>query len=337
MRVDERDYLIVRDEKDKKFLAKLVDTDPLRAIVCDENQKNKDRAVYVDFELKDIVANLGKKPTYGDAYRVPVEYVRQEISLEPWGSIRFYKELSEDQFKKVIRSVRKVTATLEEHRVFPREKPIHLLIKDLKGIEGGHYKHYFSDKKDDDLVVRATEFQEIDYVLTHELSHGCWFMLCDDSVKAKWIKAYYLNKSLIDDAEKKYKQMRQELIDAGTIKDYRKQLDDDDTKDIFDAIIKQFREKYAIDSYDINSLVADGDDLTEIWPTKAIEITKDAGVLVSEYANKNPKELFAECFAYYFDESKQLPKSMHRLMSKTIEAIRYGRNTPKGKLLEDAD
>lgn len=334
MQTDLKDYLVLQEQK-KRYLAKVISTSPLKAIVCDEHQKDSDRATYIEFEPGDIVCNLGRKPAYGDAYRVPIEYIRQTFELDPWGSITIYKELTEEQFKKVMRSIKKVTKELEEYRIFPKEKLIHLAVKELKGMEGGHYMRYHNPKKDDRLVIRATEFNEVDYFLRHEIGHGVWFQLCDDSVKARWVKAFTANISLIKDTEKKMALMRKELIKAGTVKSYKKEFDDEDTKNLFNALIKHLSTKYCIDASDINCLIADGEDLTDIWPEEAIHLPKQ-GILVSEYANKNVKELFSECFAFFLDDKVELPKSMEKLMIKTIEAIRYGKNSP-GRKIEDLD
>lgn len=335
MQIDKSDYLILKDNK-KKYLTKVTNIDPLKAIVCDEHQKDRDRASYIDFDIEDIVANLGKKPLYGDAYRVPIEYVRQTYELEPWGSIVVYKELGEEQFKKVWRSVKRVTKELQELRIFPTEKPINLQVKELKGTEGGHYMHVHNPKADDRLVIRATEFNDIDYILRHEMGHGVWFQMCNKNIKARWVKVFVNNVALIRDTEKKIRKMRQELVNEGSIKAYKSSLDGDDPKELFAAVLKYLKEKYVISGEDIDCLIEDGEDLTDIWPDQAIPMPKSE-VLVTEYAKKNVKELFSECFAYHLDDTKELPKSLEKLMKKTIEAIRYGRNAPDEKLTDDEE
>ncbi len=171
------------------------------------------------------------------------------------------------------------------------------------------------------MVIKPSEFTGIDGLIFHEMAHGVYYQLMDDQLKARWVKAFYKNVSLIKDTEAKIKKMRKELIEHETVRAYKSELDEDE-KEIFDAVLEYIDRNFDLKTKHINLLIADNDDLTEIWPDEIIALPHKS-VLVTDYALTDPEELMAESFRIYFDPAAKLPKSIQKLMDKTIEMCKY--------------
>jgi hypothetical protein len=329
MQIDKMDFLIVKGEKKKKLLVRVTNnSDPLKAIVCDKYQKDKDRATYIEVGVEDIYSNLGKQPKFGQCYGIPTEYVRlQREDLDHWSRILIYRKLNEDEIKTIFKGLEKVAAQLHKDKLFPHEKLIEVSVKDSKGLLNGHYSH-FPNKKDrpDELVLSPVEFIKLRPLIYHEMGHGVWNQLMDDKLRARWVRAFYKNVSLVKDTEIKIKKMRNELIEAETIRAYNRELDDDD-KELFEAVLKTIKRTFDLRPKHINCLINDGDDLKEIWPQELITVPHKK-ILVTEYALKAPEELFSDTFMLHYDE-KHLPKSIQKLINKTFSIIRSNSNNTK--------
>ena len=65
------------------------------------------------------------------------------------------------------------------------------------------------------------------------------------------------------------------------------------------------------------------DDIKKLWPVRTIP-RKELEPIVSEYATKNYKELFAETFAFYFTK-KKLPEPLKRLLEKSMSYAKSNR------------
>lgn len=326
MNVNKLDYVVANmNEKGKKALLQVISVDPLRAVVCDDNKKNTNLVKHVEFELTDIVCNFGIKPLYGNAYGVQIERVITEIQTEPWEIVRFFKKYSDVEHKLIMKSLDRVSKELLTHNIFPKQRPITVHIKEPKGPHAGMYRASKTkeneEPKPDNMELRVFDFGEIDYIAYHEMGHGVWHQLMDDEIKSRWVKMFYQHVSLISDFHEKVKNMRGELIKAGSLKDYLSDLDEDDV-DLMKHIRDTIKKQYNISPLHLNILIAADDDLSEIWPKKLQPISQ-AQVLVTEYGTKNPDELFCESFAHHFHPQKQLPKSLQKLMDQTIASSRY--------------
>lgn len=331
MNVDPLDYLVLNGDKDRKFLVQAKTVEPLAGICCDENFKNKSLCKRVDFQHEDIICNYGKKLVFGQAYGLTLERVRLELDDYPeWATVRFYCNHNETERKLVRKSVERVTKTLLDQRIFPKEKAIDLHIKDVKGpLQGMYYHRPQKEGKEpqNDLIdLRIKDFGTIDYTLYHELGHGVWFQLMSDDDRAAWVKAFTKNITLMNDIEEKVAKMRGELVKAGSVRDYKSDLEEEDA-DILDHITKYIAKTYNVKPIHLNILIKTGDDLQTVWPRKKLVIPQTQ-VMITPYSAKNCEEYFCEAFAHYFSPDKTLAKSITTLVEKTITSTQYSR---KGK------
>jgi hypothetical protein len=69
------------------------------------------------------------------------------------------------------------------------------------------------------------------------------------------------------------------------------------------------------------------DDIRGLWPLRNIP-RKELAPIVSEYATKNHKELFAESFAYLLT-GKKLPEPIVRLLEKSISHAKANVEKPE--------
>ena len=61
--------------------------------------------------------------------------------------------------------------------------------------------------------------------------------------------------------------------------------------------------------------------MLSLWP-KSIS-TSDYEAIISQYATKNYKELFAEAFSFYLTD-RELPEVVNKLIKRTINHLKVG-------------
>lgn len=321
MQPDVNDYVILANQKGKHFLARILskESEVATAVICDKNQKKKDYSTNVDFNIADIVSNLGKKPKFGSSYGVQIEYVRRFIrDKEPWEGLYIYRKLSDEDEERLFKTLSRTTKKMLKLNIFPKEKGIELHIKEKKGMWAGHYTRFNNEKNNDVLTLRPSDFIEVDHTIYHETAHGMWYQNLSSTWKSRWIKLFSKQVTLIKDIEKTIKQLRKDLVVSGSVSSLKSDLAEED-KEILNLIIKWVDDTYSIKIKHLDILIEQDDDLSDIWPTDAL-VLPHKEVLIREYSLTDPEEFFCDAIAGYLVDQK-LPKSINSLVEKTISFI----------------
>lgn len=318
MQLEKGSYVLIGGQGSKKVtLAKITKTSPLAAVVVDKRMVNKNTAVYVTLESSDIVANFGTKPKFGSAYGVNIEPCYGAIEIEPFGNVILFRQINEDTQKRLRKKLTFLGNKLKKEKLFPK-KDFEVTIREHKGQWLGYWKHHKKGDVPDEMCFRPEIFEDLDYLISHEMGHGLWFHNMPQGFRAKWISKYNAQVKLSQISAKELDQLRQGLLSSEYVSDFIKNLDDED-KLVAKEVLRYIRHNNSLDKYDLEDLIQSGNDLKEIWP-KAVDISKK-GVLISEYAMTNAKEFWAEAFAFEYIK-KGIPKSLRKLMRRTLAAIK---------------
>lgn len=330
-RLEKDDYVILKADK-KNLLVKVrkVSSDANRAIVINKLSANKDTAEYVDFQSTDVLANLGANPTYGTAYGLKIEPLIQMSAVGPY-SVYYYRYVTDKEKARIEKHLRNIYLYQKKNN-YLFDKDCEITIRNNVGRMLGYYKHASKKDRVDELCLRPKDFnnKELPYLIHHEVAHGIWFTRLPTEWQSRWIKAYSRNVSLFSIKSEQIVQMREELAEYGKLSTLNKQLDDEG-KETLKECLRYIKRAHSILPRHINMLLDSGDSLKDYWPKTPIDLQRKQ-VVVSEYAMTAPDEFFADAYAFYVTQDKKLPKSVNKLMQKTLNAVKAGSTA---KELED--
>lgn len=317
------EFLILKTTNNKNILVKVTkDGVQKRALLCGKEEYDNNQINYVSFDDSDIVANLGANPTFGKAYGLEIEIFHKHVKDPIFGDIFFFRRLDSNDEKRLMKAFDYVGTKLKKLKIFP-EHPIDNYVKESRGKYAGCYKHKIKADTHDELLLFPKSFDQCRYYIAHEVSHGIWWHGLDDVDKSRWIKAYSKNITLSKVTSDYLNDMRENLINTGRVSLFNKELSDD-AKEVFKEIKAYIFKKHCLDGFNLNTLIAEDDDLTTYWPSPVVVSHKK--VLISEYSLKNVYEFMAESFAYWLT-GKKVPKSIESLIESTITRIR-AKNAP---------
>lgn len=310
--ISQGDYLIIPITMGKNALVKATisskDSKTCKGVLENADEEKK---VAFDFKVKEVVANLGKSPKCGNVYGVNVEPLRERIDHPFWGEIQIYTELDEHQRKALRTGMKEVVEQLKKLNV--PKLPLITQIKEAKGKMRGYYKHKPRADKDVLCAKVDEDLNELDYIFGHEYAHGLWARCMSPKAQMAWIKLYHDALTLKDVTAKELKEILEDLKSNGDVSSYMKECDEE-TLLILRAVFRYIKQVHSIEPRHFKLALMLGEDIDQYWP-KAVELSEKK-VLISEYAKKNPEELFAESFAMHFC-GKKLPQRVADLLDKS--------------------
>lgn len=176
------------------------------------------------------------------------------------------------------------------------------------------------DKNPHRFLIKPEIIQPVDYpeTILHEYAHHLHSeFMTSRKLNGAWVKLYNTSILVKDIDAKQCRRILDNLLSQeAQPSDFKGQLAEDDAL-AFKWILKALRSqhKLTIKELDMLFLAELFDDIQDVWPEKVT--MNDLNPLVTEYATKNYRELFAESFAYYM-VGKLLPKSVTTLLEKSI-------------------
>jgi hypothetical protein len=289
----------------------------------------------LEVQSKQIVLNLGPKPTPGKVYGCDVGRLWVKTFEHPfWGPIHFYTKLDKDCVLMLRKALDSTAKTVEKLKLESYVDLFHTEIRAKSGKYAGMYLH--SKEEGQCRVWYAPEWAQqsmptMQYVILHEFGHVLRYHgLTDTRLRSKWLKLY--NRSVAKN-----------IVDKSTLKGYLKSIvsmhgqdenasfqecvrnitsESEDDQRNMRAVLKWFRDIHRLSPKDLEVLwSADQvEHIEKLWPTDHLDISK-LDPLVSEYALKNVEELWAESFAMYANKTK-LPQKVVTLLEHSLSVVR---------------
>lgn len=332
MQVEKNDYVLLMDSSlTKPVLAKCLGAkgEKFKGILSYEK-----RAVYGDsqyrmeFEIGDVVANLGPKPSFGKVYKADIEPYHETLDHKLFKTpIAVMVDIDDSERKEIIRCLNRLGNKAKVHGFLKYIRGITVVIRPGLSKTAG----VWSLKKDEGekitlYVPRTGSAEEAklpwDYVLFHEIGHHFWNLYMNEEEKAAWISLYRRALEVEEMNMTFVSRMRASLEEAGSIKAMRKELADEHKKQ-FNEILKASMKAFSVRSDEIDALIASGENLSKFWISTPMQLS-DSPVLITEYARKNSQELFAECIAHLLSDLEMPPKLEKRTANTVRKLVKRG-------------
>lgn len=318
------DYAIIKVNRKPK-LCLILNTKSHQAVLVDT--LDSEEPEHIKYEDEMVFANLGSKPTVGKVHGVHVEPIRR-TAQKPYGLLCFYKKLEKKDIKNVKSAFVWMYDWLQE-RSIERALPVNRIeLREKKSRYAGmyHFKRTKTGDVTDKIELFCSEFADKDYlkyVVAHETGHAVWYKLVPEKIKSRWIELYKKRISIDTYSDKQLTTLLNDVMEyEGGISAYTREVAEEDVRALIREVYSYFKRTYKLDRKDIELLMENSAKLGDMWPTAA-SLGRVTGVDLGTYAMTNPKEFFAECFAFYAT-GKKPPKDCRKLMEETLKKVSYG-------------
>lgn len=187
----------------------------------------------------------------------------------------------------------------------------------------GYYKRNRKPNKNPHRLAIVPEHTDYDssyytYIIFHELGHHLHSeFVTGRLLNAKWIDLYSTSVPSRDIGEDETQRILKALLDQQDLPSaFKGQLEEKD-QEAYKLILKAIKQQHKIGVKELDVLfVAEfTDQIRAMWPEKVV--ANDLNPLVTEYATKNYRELFAESFAYYMS-GREVPEEVRDLVEESI-------------------
>lgn len=335
MKISKGDYFVGRDGDSRKtYLAKALEDSHGKAV---ESLYEKDchiqglRHTFTQ-DLAGVVLNLGPKPYPGKVHGHDTSSLfTKRLTHDKFGDVMFFYKPDKQVLADLKESMDKVAERLKRQDL---AFLLDGLIFEVLPYNGEKYAGMYIRSKNEKIPNRVQIRPEImpaseyAYVWHHELGHHLHLTFCRESKKlnASWLKLFNTSIKVETIKKDKSQQLLHALI-AGEEppSDFKRGLDEEDAL-AFKWLIRTIQQVNGLSIQDLDTLFeADmKDEIEKVWPVRNIS-RKELAPIVSEYATKNSKELFAECFAFYMTK-KKLPEPIVKLLERTISYAKANRD-----------
>ncbi len=334
IQVEKGDYLIGKvagsDKRTVLFKAESMS----KGVVTGTVQKDahiKDKNFQAEIPIKDLVVNLGSDPHPGKVHGHDVSSLyKGRRTHADFGPLYWFYDAEKEVRDAVDRGFDKAYKSLKAQRLGFVVQPLSCIweIMPYNGEKwAGMYKRSSNvDKNPHRFQVRpeimpSTEYP---YVIHHEVGHHIHYEFLMDSKKlnAGWIKAF--NTSIVVRSIKKEQseKLLNEMLGQGDVPSAFKSTLDEDNAAAFKLILSYISREHSVTVKELDVLFEAEyfDEIKGVWPIRGVP-KKDLEPIVSEYATKNYRELFAESFAFRMT-GKKLPQAIEKLLDKSLEYVR---------------
>jgi hypothetical protein len=187
----------------------------------------------------------------------------------------------------------------------------------------GYYKRNRKPEKNPHRLAIIPEHTDYDhswysYIIFHELAHHLHSeFVTGRKLNAKWIDLYSTSVPARDIEKKDTDRLLEALLAQNDLpSDFKGQLEEQD-EEAFKLILKAIKQqhKLGVKELDVLFVAEFTDQIRALWPEAVV--ANDLNPLVTKYATKNYRELFAEAFAYYMS-GRELPEEVKELVEESI-------------------
>jgi hypothetical protein len=187
----------------------------------------------------------------------------------------------------------------------------------------GYYKRNSKPEKNPHRLAIIPEHTSYDhswytYVIFHELAHHMHSeFVVGRQLNAKWIDLYSTSVPARDILKEDTDRLLKALLEGEDLPSaFKGQLEEAD-EEAYKLILKAIKQqhKLGVKELDVLFVAEFNDQIKALWPETVV--ANDLNPLVTEYATKSYRELFAEAFAYYMT-GRDLPQEVKELVEESI-------------------
>lgn len=284
----------------------------------------------VEVPKKDIIVNLGRDPKPGKAYDCDLTALyKGRKTHDVFGTLYWFYKPETEVGDRIVKSFDKCARILKQQRLdftIQPESSIWEIQKYKDEKYCGMYKRSRDPEKNPHRFLFRPEMVEPkDYawVILHEHSHHIEReFLHSKSLRGQWVQLYN-STILVEDIDKKVcKELLDQFLGQEELpSDFKSQLDEENALAL-KWILKHIKQQHKLSIKELDVLFEAGfkDDIRDVWPVSGVSMN-DLQPLVTEYATKNFRELFAESVSLHLT-GVQLPKSVVSLVEKSLSHVR---------------
>lgn len=187
----------------------------------------------------------------------------------------------------------------------------------------GFYKRNSKPEKNPHRLAIIPEHTDYDhsyytYIIFHELAHHLHSEFVHGrKLNAKWIDLYSTSVPARDILKPDTDRLLTALLEQQDLPSaFKGQLEEAD-EEAFKLILKAIKQqhKLGVKELDVLFVAEFTDQIKALWPETVV--ANDLNPLVTKYATKNYRELFAEAFAYYMS-GRELPLEVKELVEESL-------------------
>lgn len=285
----------------------------------------------VEVPAKDVIAIVDKDDVYpGKIFGSDTTEIYQgKKSHDVFGSLYWFYKPEKEVGDGMIKGFDRVQKILKQNRLEFIVDPT-TCIWEIAKHNGEKWAGMYKRSRKPDVSPNRLKIKpeivppaEYPYVILHELAHHLHSEYATGKkLNASWIRLYNTSIVVTAVAKEKSQEILNNLLDQEALpSDFRGQLDEDDAIS-FKWILKtiQTQHKLSIKELDLLFEADYKDDIKEVWPIRGVT-KSDLAPVVSEYATKNVRELFAEAVSFRLLGTK-LPKAVEALVDKSLSYAR---------------
>lgn len=270
----------------------------------------------IDFEVKDVLSNLGSSPSRLNKLGFEVHHATSKIS--GIGDIHYFVKIGSTVKDELKTAITKGYKALEKKGLVSFF-PLNFEIKPEKGKMAGYYVANFKSDVDT-MGFRLINGNDFRHCFFHEAGHGIYERLITSrSLKAKWVALYNEFIEVNEISSKQIKHLYSVFAsNEGTMSEFRSSLEEESDSVMLKEILTYIKKYHRLNIKDLDVL-AEGEkaEIKKLWPKDGLSLTREKDTGITSYAATAPKELFCESFAFYMT-GKKLPKNIKKLMEKTL-------------------
>lgn len=342
-----RDYVFVRSKKSDGTDAKaqLMRVEGLSSDGSEvRGRLEKDphiKSIEVIVPIHDVLLNVGRKPHPGKVHGYDLKKLyRRTEQQDDFGDVHFFTNVSEDHKEKLWSGLERSAKRLRSNGLdFLLTAPWVLEILPKQGKYAGMFIGSKNPEERPSRIHISAEQSTLEgasignytYVMLHEIGHLYHLQFLRKAfpeLNAKWIELFTetIGPKKVDGDTAS--DIGKRLLASGGFKNFLPDASEDDIEAL-KLIRRWLSDVKRVSASDVSELLAVGTPeakqaFKSVWPRVDIH-SKSLKPLVTEYACKNYRELFAEAFAFYL-LGKELPKRVQALMEESIGKARSFKN-----------
>lgn len=280
----------------------------------------------LDIKKSDILCNVGSKPNEGSVFGISTSNIfRCRKPIGKFGHLSYFRAPDKEIRSTIFHSFNLVAKRLEKLGLdWIFEESIIFECRKLRSTALGMYQP--KRKVNNYSFISISENNMADgfpLTIAHELGHHVFTKL-DDYWETKWIVAYSQIVNPINADSSALKELKSNLDNCDSIKDFLA-IDDEEQKQLAKDCLKFIKKCFKVSNTELQKLFeSDKERVIRAFPKSVSSCNYE--LLISEYAKKNYKEMFAEAFSMYV-MGKELPKEIRILVKKTIGFVKVNRDT----------
>lgn len=333
--VNKKDYVVIQTTREagglnKPQLLRVTAVDKLSGDFSGRLEKDPHlQEIELTATVNDLLVNLGRSPKPGKVYGYDLERLYRGSDDD----LHFFTQPDPAHLEKFLKGMASGQALLKKKgfgRLIDTVQYVTEVVN-KNGKYAGMYKHSRNPDKNPHRVLLTVGEKTIQnasaasyaYVYLHEFAHAVHFQLLNERnhLNAKWINLFVTSIEARSVKPERSAQLL-ELVRAheGSVRELLVASDSDTQADI-KLVFRWLHETRNLSKEEITILRTSASDrakatLEEVWPRITVR-SKKLKPLVTEYACKNWRELFAESVSLYL-LSKELPKQVLVLVEDSL-------------------